>query len=328
MGIYDDLIGGAPTDKEKVAEVAAALRRRRSYGELGMLSGDKVLGKYGQGLVKEADDYASQLQDTRRHDIDDKQTKAYQDSQIEHMGSVLKETMRGRDMADATTRRGQDLSYLATQLRAAAAAKKAATTKAPKFTVSDRRDLQEGASLVANMRQLQEGFKPEFSGAKLAGVTVPGGRALMNTLSAAGLGSKDMDESQKWWSESERLYDLFNRNKLFGATLTTNEMKAWANANASKNMKAEQIGTFLKSVTDNAERELSSKMDFFKAGGYNEDQIGAITQRTQEARQLPGEEAAPEEDPEAMDLPTYEEYDTLPPGSQFTDPQGNVRQKP
>jgi hypothetical protein len=41
--LYDVLIGEAPTDADKAAATAAALRRRRAFGELGVLSGDRVL---------------------------------------------------------------------------------------------------------------------------------------------------------------------------------------------------------------------------------------------------------------------------------------------
>lgn len=309
--LYSSLIGEAPSDKEKAAEVAAALRRRRSYGELGMLTGDKVLGRFGQGLVKQADDYATQLQDTRQHDIDDRQTKTYQDAQVGHMGQVLEESKRARNMADATARRGQDLSYEAALARAVAAQKKATTQKAPKFTVSDRRDLQEASSLVANTKELLSEFKPEFGATKVMGMNIPGGRALSNAVAAHGYGDKGMDAAQSWWAKSERLYTLFNRNKLFGATLTSNEMRAWEQANATKDMKPEQIQKFLGDIVDHAGKELAANVDFFSSGGYNPDQISAITQRSNEARTLPGQEPVAEEPQEGLSPEEASELEQL-----------------
>lgn len=282
--LYSSLIGAAPTKKEQAAELAAALRRRRSYGEIGMLTGDKVLSPYGQGLVKSADQYADQFQDIRQKDTDNAQTKSYQDAQIGHMGSVLKESARSHDMSDATTRRGQDMMLEAARLRAEAARLKAAAGgKPPKFTVTDRHDLEQGATLIANMRGLKDTFKDTFGGVTAGGMTIPGARGLANTLAANGLApTKNSEDAQNWWAASSRLYDLYNRNKLFGATLTTNEMKAWAEANTNKNMKPEQIKGMLDQIINLGSKELKSKIDFFQKGGYNPDQIDAITQRAGE----------------------------------------------
>lgn len=271
--LYETLLGEAPTDKDKVAATAAALRRRRSYGELGLASGDRVLSKVGENLIGSSDEYANQIQGTRQKDIDNAQTQRYQEGQLGHMGGVLKESMRATDMRDATTRRGQDLALLAAQARARAA------NKPPKLTVSDRRDLTEGAGLVGNMQDLLTSFKEDYAAPQILGKSIPGARPLSNTISAMGLGSKDMDEAQKWWAASDRLYTLFNRNKMFGATLTTNEMKAWAEANASKNMKPEQIKAMLKDIMGVANEELQANVQGFEEGGYDQGQIDALTQR-------------------------------------------------
>lgn len=298
--LYESLIGAAPTKKEQVAELAAALRRRRSFGELGMLTGDRVLSPVGQNLVKSADQYADQFQDTRQKDTDNAQTKAYQDAQMGQMSGVLKESMRSHDMSDATTRRGQDLALEAARLRAEAARLRAtAGGKPPKFTVTDRHDLEQGATLVANMRGLKDTFKDDYGGVTMGGVTVPGARALANTLSANGLApTKHAQAAQNWWAASSRLYDLFNRNKLFGATLTTNEMKAWAEANTNKNMNGAQIKSMLDQIINLGSKELKSKIEFFQSGGYNPDQIDAITQRAGEdpndMSSMPADDTGPE----------------------------------
>lgn len=271
--LYDVLIGEAPRDADKAAATAAALRRRRAFGELGVLSGDRVLSDFGRGAVGQADDYAKQIQQTRQQDIDNAQTQAYQSGQLEHMGGVLKESMRAANMRDSTTRRGQDMALEAARLRAQR------QDKPPKLTVSDRRDLTQGADLVGNMQGLLTGFKDDYAAPQVFGKSIPYARPLSNTLSSMGLGSKDMDEAQKWWAASDRLYTLFERNKMFGATLTSNEMKAWNEANASKNMKPEQVKAMLKDILKVAREQLASNVDGFVAGGYDEDQIDALTQR-------------------------------------------------
>lgn len=292
--LYDVLIGEAPSDADKAAATAAALRRRRSFGELGLISGDRALSKLGDRMVGQADEYANRIQTTRQQDIDNTQTKAYQDSQVGHMGSVLNETMRANRERERLTARGQDLDLLEAQARARAA------DKMPKLTVSDRRDLTEGAGLVGNIQDLKQSFKDDFAAPQVLGKSIPFARPLSNTISAMGMGSKEMDEAQNWWAASDRLYTLFQRNKLFGATLTTNEMKAWGEANANKNMKPEQVKKMLDSILTVAQKELSSNVQGFYEGGYDPDQVDALTARAREAE-------------ETAVAPTDEDYGDLTP---------------
>jgi hypothetical protein len=272
--IYDVLIGESPKDADRAAATAAALRRRRSFGELGMLSGDKVLSKYGQNAVSQADDYANRIQQTRQQDLDNAQTQSYQQGQLGHMGNVLAETMRANKERERLTARGQDLGLLEAQARARA------SNKPPKLTVSDRRDLTEGAGLVGNIQDLKSGFKEDFAAPQVMGKSIPGARPLANAMSAMGLGTDKMDDAQRWWAASDRLYTLFQRNKLFGATLTSNEMKAWAQANANKNMKPEQIKSMLDDILRVAQEELTANVEGFEAGGYAPEQINALVQRS------------------------------------------------
>lgn len=296
--IYEVLIGEAPKDADKAAATAAALRRRRSFGELGMLSGDKVLSRYGQNAVGQADQYAQQIQGTRQQDIDNAQTRDYQQGQLGHMGSVLQESMRSNKERERLTARGQDLALLA------AYARSQGKEKPPKLTVADRRDLTEGAGLVGNLQDLLTDFQDEYAAPQIGGKSIPMARPLMNTMSSMGVGSEKMDKAQDWWAASDRLYTLFQRNKLFGATLTGNEMKAWAQANANKNMKPEQIKKMLTSIMETAMKDLQANVDGFVEGGYDPEQIAALTQRAgawdNEAEQEAG--PAPETNMEEEDF--------------------------
>jgi len=301
--LYDVLIGEAPSDADKAAATAAALRRRRSFGELGIISGDRALSKLGSGMVDQADDYAGRIQQTRQQDIDNAQTRRYQEGQLGHMGNVLSETMRANKERERLTARGQDLALLAAQARARAA------NKPPKLTVADRRDLTQGAALVGNVQDLLGGFKEDYASPQVMGKSLPGARPLMNTMASMGVGTKKMDEAQQWWAASDRLYNLFERNKLFGATLTSNEMKAWAQANANKNMKPEQIKAMLNDILRVAQEELQANVEGFEAGGYDPEQINALTQRS--FPKAAGEEAPAEETEEDFGDLSPEEIEEL-----------------
>lgn len=97
---YLALIGAAPTDTAKQKAIAKQLRRRRAFGELGAITGDRVLQPFGENQMAQADDYAKQIQDTRQRDADNAQTKSYQDAQIGHMGKVLSETVRANQESE------------------------------------------------------------------------------------------------------------------------------------------------------------------------------------------------------------------------------------
>jgi hypothetical protein len=88
--------------------IVEQLRRRRSFGELGALTGDRVLQPFGVGEMKSSDAYAEALQQNRQKAIDDAQTKEYQTGQLGHMKEM-----------ERLTGRGQDLDYQAAMLRAA-----------------------------------------------------------------------------------------------------------------------------------------------------------------------------------------------------------------
>lgn len=270
--IYDTLIGAAPTDKDRAAEIAAALRRRRSYGELGMLSGDRVLAPAGERMVKQADDYAGAIQDTRRHDIDDAQTKSYQDSQLGHMNSVLKETMRGRDMMDATTRRGQDLAFQAAQLKAAAAGAK--TNKPPKLTYSDRNKLENLSNTLHGAMATAAGFQPEYSQMASPGpIPEVGQSRLVNGAASLGLGTGKMQEAANWWSQWNLIYTLPQRNATFGATLTPGEKQAWFESDINPSMKPEQIQKRIQKVIEILGRKGDLATKTYKAQGFAPDVI-------------------------------------------------------
>lgn len=240
MDLYQALIGAAPTDLQQQKALAEQLRRRRSFGELGALTGDRVLQPFGANMIKEADKYAEDIQGTRQKDIDNAQTKAYQDSQTSHMKAM-----------EDLTRRGQTLDHIYQMLMAQAAMQKAensGTQKPARLTYADRGKLENMASTVNAADSALSGFKDEY--AQRFG---PGPQSkLPNALSAVGLSTKAMDEASNWWAQWKLLYTLPQRNATFGATLTPNEHRAWAEADINPSMDPntirDRIGKVLKIV--------------------------------------------------------------------------------
>jgi hypothetical protein len=251
--LYSYLLGESPSP-QKQAAIANQLRRRRSFGELGALTGDRVLQPFGQGLSKQADNYASQMQDVRQADIDNAQTKRYQEGQLSHMKDTL-----------AETRRGNTLDHVYQMLMAQAAlnrADKVGSPKIPKLRQGDVKDLQDMAQEVGEFKELENFLAGggKFGAHEVGGVPIPGSRALTNTMARFGFGSEENKEAFAAKQKFDRLYTLGARNRLFGATLTPNEMQAWNDANPQTRQSDEQISKALPVLRKVFSRRLENKV--------------------------------------------------------------------
>lgn len=273
MDIYQALIGAAPSGVDQQAAIAEQLRRRRSLGELGALTGDRVLQPFGQGVVQQADSYAQQMQDIRQKDIDNAQTKAYQDGQLGHMGNVLQESIRAQNMDDATTRRGQDLDLEAARLRAArAGGRRPGSGRLRQGDIKDLQDISETIGILDGVeRFIDEGGN--FGAVEIGGVALPGAREASNALANRGLGTEDMKRTALAKQNFDRLYTLTQRNRMFGATLTANEQKAWESANPSVRQTDAQIMQAIPIMRKALMHRAQGKANGLVAEGYNPEAI-------------------------------------------------------
>lgn len=276
--IYAALMGEAPTDQESVAALAAQLRKRQSYGQLGQLTGDRVLAPLGAGMAKNADAYVSQLQETRQADRRAKQVKEYQDWQQDYGDKSLSQRDSEARMGDSTTRRGQDMSLLGDQIRAEAAARAAQTrlSKPLKMTGSEQTTLSNAAGMAANLNKLSSEFKDEYAAPQVGGQSIPGARPLANYMARHGVGSKDMKSAQKWWAESKRLYDMITRHEIYGSALTGYEIGQWDQANTNQDMDPKQLKDMLASIQTKVQQTLAQREGFFREGNYDQGQVDAL----------------------------------------------------
>jgi len=258
--LYSYLLGPAPTDPQKQKAVAEQLRRRRSFGELGALTGDRVLQPFGQNMMSSADTAAKQIQDTRQHDIDNEQTKAYETGQLQHMKNV-----------EELTRRGQTLDHIYQMMMAEAAqtkADKAGAAKIPKLRQGDIKDLQDIAQDIGEFNNLEQYINSggKFGAVKVltdeegkGGVPLPGLRQFKNFGASIGIGSEEDKTSYAMKQRFDRLYNILARNRLFGATLTSNEQRAWNQANPAVRQTDEQIVQALPTLRKVFEHRLGNK---------------------------------------------------------------------
>lgn len=271
MDDYLALIGAAPSSKDQLSAIAAELRRRRMYGDIASITGDKVLAPFGENLRSQADAYAKQLQDIRQKDIDNAQTKAYQDAQLKHMAAVLAETRRGNNldyaaqMAAIAQRRDDSLLDFA-----------GAGAKGRNLTDSTRNKMLAQADTIQNTGALKDSFDDKYTQIYGAG---PQSR-LPNALASVGLGGKDAKDAAQWWSEWKKFYTLGTRNQLFGATLTPNEQKAWAEVDINPSMSAKQIRERMTKLHDEVVRAAKRRASEMTVEGFDPE---VITQMYQDA---------------------------------------------
>lgn len=273
--IYQSLIAGTP-DQAKIPALVDQLRRRRALGELGALTGDQVLSPFGSGLVKESDKYAEQLGENRLKAADDTRAADYQKALTDHQAQVLKATL-DRDKETGRYHQGLVDAALARAKAAqdAVNAKAAAGPKKSKLRTTDITALQEDSATVRGMddimKQMDEGIS--IGTKKAFGLPVPGSRALANTAAAMGYGSDADKKSYALFQQWDRLYNLAARNKLFGATLSTNEQRAWAAANPSVAQTDEQIRAAIPIMQKVYQNKLEKRMKGLKDEGYDETAI-------------------------------------------------------
>jgi hypothetical protein len=273
--IYETLIGAAPTDSEQQAKIAEMLRRRRSFGELGALTGDRVLQPFGQNMNKQADAYAEQIQDTRLKDVDNAQTAKYQSGQLDHMGNALAETSRNNDLEHQDRQAAIRAQLEAAGIKAAA---KGATPR--KMTDNTRNSILATVDTYTGASNLLSTFKDDYVQKLGAG---PQSR-LPNTMSRMGLGTEGMDDAANWWAGWNEIRTLPERNRLFGATLTPNEKAEWDKVDINPSMKAEQIrkgvariqAILLRHATNRARGMISEGYDPDAINTYYQDMFGEI----------------------------------------------------
>ena len=273
MNEFDFLTGTIPQDSISAQlELAKALKRKSNLGTLAQLSGDKVLAPLGQQFSKQADQYAEATERSRQMNADNAQTKTYQDAQMQQMEGVLAESIRAAKARDATDRRGQDLALQATQNRL-----NAKEPKIPRLAEGDKKRLDALSTEMSAFDSLENFYEKggKMGAIEVAGIPIPGARALSNTLASRGLGTQGAKESFAAKQEFDRLYTLATRNRLFGATLSVNEKKAFDDANPSTRQTDDQIKAAMGAMKKIVKAKLRRTVGGLKAEGYADEAIKA-----------------------------------------------------
>ncbi len=270
--IYEAIIGEGAGKGQRAALIAAALRRRNNMGLLGQITGDKTLAPAGRELTNSSDAYSEMLQQIRQNDNRAAQTKDYQTGQLDHMAAALAETKRNNDM---------DHEYqMAMAAAAGLKAEKAGTGgKIPKLRQGDIKEMQDLSQTIGAVDDLSKFLEQggSFGAVKVAGLPVPGARTFKNYAASKGYGN-DADKAsflakQKW----DLFYNIAERNRMFGATLTDAEKKSWADANPSVGQTDEQIAKALPIMRKVFDHRLKKKASGLLKEGYSGEALADFT---------------------------------------------------
>jgi len=118
---------------------------------------------------------------------------------------------------------------------------------------------------VATLDRQLKNFKDEFAGKGALGGAQ---RSLAGALGS--WGTKEMQALDDWWKMQERQDELLERYKLFGATLTNNELTAWQNATISAKNTPAQVRQFLSIRQEILKNKLNEELTKIKADGIYE----------------------------------------------------------
>lgn len=271
--IYSAIVGEPVSDQERLMAIAQKLRKQQQIGQLGQITGDKVLAPMGAGMVDTANTQAENLGrrgEQARYRRYQEQASARMDERERNQLAWQKENAK----LERALRRELEAARNATVLAAARIRESDSADKKYKpMTVSQVQKLTDAYENTRRYADVVDGFKDEFAGLK-----VPGLRSLTNTMAANVpiLTSQGAEDAQNWWAQYHNIYTLPERNEMFGATLTDNEQAEWKRNAISENMTAAQIRTRLKWYQDKIESKKQAIKRNLKAAKYDPELIDTI----------------------------------------------------
>lgn len=272
MDMFEALVGPSPGPRDRQQMLAQSLRGQNTLGLLGMASGDAALASTGQTLASQTMEGAGRLRQSR-------DTNDWRRTQANMAG-------RRRVLEKALADREMKLKERALRMEEAGAGQ---AEQGDPLRMGERRELRELSEQDATLRGLidiagradEANIKlgnPELFG---TGIEIPGGRAVLNAFAGAmgGTAERFGGEAvpiQEFWGTLDRFYNLGERNALFGATLTDNELKAWKEATITPGMSNRQIQTRLDQLMDIYGQAYQRGVNDLVAAGYSPAQISEI----------------------------------------------------
>lgn len=261
--IYSALIGGAPTDPQRQAMLAAQLRNQANQGRFLQLSGDRVIAPFGQQMESEAMKGATGVAGEREREANLRMMQEYRIAQEANMVDKIRamygvQGMKGDVARDVANIRAEASEYGA-DVRGQGT---------HKLAEGERKELNQFADSVESLRGIIQDFKPQYAGT---------GRGMKNWIAQYGLGPKDWQEAQDWWARYNREFSLNEIHRLFGARFTQPEQTRFEAGHVNANMQADQVMEKLQSIEPHILNQVRGRLYDYQ--GYNDPFIGNVATR-------------------------------------------------
>lgn len=172
--IYDMLIGAPPSTEEQLRATADQLRKRKLAGQLGMITGDPVLSKVGQGITSDVGSQIEQLQGSRQKDAQRGVMQDYYTAQEQNWKNRL-----GFD------RQSHEDQLALDWYKAMNPKETGSGGKPPRLRLGDIKTIRENASALGTISEMKNyvNTTEESPGQmEVAGVAVPGARTFTNSV--------------------------------------------------------------------------------------------------------------------------------------------------
>jgi hypothetical protein len=227
-------------DEASRTALSNALRRKKEISQISQLSGDPILSQFGQSYGGEADQQAQTFVKQREAADQRGLTQGYYDQ----LGGQHQDMMGFREKQLAEQKRANDLSYQASVLK---------QTMGKKPTDKAMESASEAVMAVENLGLINESFQDDFGKTSL----MPYQGDIENWTGRRSFGSEGARKQANWWAAYQNLYELPQRNKMFGSALTDTEKQAWKDANIDPNMSPTAIRERLAVIQNLAQRALN-----------------------------------------------------------------------
>lgn len=274
--MYGLLMGDDLTAEEQARLMASTMRGRQDLGELALLTGDPVLSQFGRAAAQRGAGEQGLLNNA----LGDRAQRRFQAQQQTERLRSSERLGRAPPFVIVTGEGGQQ--YFVNPRNPGQTAQPVMGPDGKPITKpqahrpipqSEREALTDAADQLRSLGSLQSSFKSDFAGGGPLGGLATAGYQWLGSL-----GSSKMQQDAAWWTDFNRLVDLPERNKVFGASLSSGEKASWE---AAKNIKPgsdpKQVQDQLTKMQDILHRKLGARTEALEAEGFNPDAIRALS---------------------------------------------------
>lgn len=307
MGVYG-LITASDEDNARMqaAAMAQALRGQRAAGNLGLLTGDRVLSGFGQAQLQGAGQQENLLAEAGQQRANQVLKQALATKEAERQAKIDAEQERHHRALENRPPSnvylpGPGGQYFVMPDRGPVAAtgvvdesgNPVARPEPPKqISAAEKDTLQELTADARAFHDLGARFKDEYAGGGALGG--------LRTAAASAAGSWAPEKEQEtvsFWADFARLIDLPQRNRVFGASLSPGEKASWESAkNIKRGSDPALVRRTFQELGAIADRKVEERAQALLAEGYKPDAVGALTGRGATAAQ-PATSGAPKRTP-------------------------------